>query len=389
MENLPVPRIALFLLVVNLVSISIHAYVGSRILAVLPPASLAAKLVWPALTTLFFLMIATLFVARVAPPSIWSKSVVVAGFTWMGLAFLLLAAGFAGDLSGLLLRFAGWILQQDLSVQSRWIRAAFLVAAPLAAVHGIFQALRPPQIREIEIPVAGLAHEWDGVRIAHVTDTHIGPILGKAWTEDLVRRVDSTKPDIVVHTGDLVDGTVGALRNAVEPLSRLKGREGTFFVTGNHEGYSGIGPWCDQMRAWGWDVLANETRILSRHGARLAIAGITDAHEGGLRHGTAPDVVEALRGVPSDVPVVLLAHQPVQALLAQGKGVSLQLSGHTHGGQIWPFNLLVRLQQPMVSGYARVGDVPVFTSRGAGFWGPPMRIGARAEVPILVLRRKV
>jgi hypothetical protein len=119
----------------------------------------------------------------------------------------------------------------------------------------------------------------------------------------------------------------------------------------------------------------------------LAIAGITDAHER-LPTGTPPDIAQALLGVPSDVTVILLAHQPVQALRAQGKGVSLQLSGHTHGGQIWPFNVLVRLQQPMVSGYARVGDVPVFTSRGAGFWGPPMRIGASAEVPILVLRRK-
>jgi uncharacterized protein len=380
-------RIAIFLLVVNVLSISIHAYVGSRILAVLPHASLAAKFVWPVLSALFFVIIATPFVARAAAPSIWTKAVVVVGFSWMGLVFLLLVAGFAGDLSAILLRLAGWTLRQDLSTVSRWIRVVFLVSAPLAAVHGIFQALRPPEIREIEIPVAGLAREWDGVRIAHVTDTHIGPILGRTWTEDLVRRVDSAKPDIVVHTGDLVDGSVGALREAVEPLARLKGREGTFFVTGNHEGYSGIGPWCDQMRAWGWDVLNNEHRILSRQGARLAIAGITDAHER-LPTGTPPDIAQALLGVPSDVPVILLAHQPVQALRAQGKGVSLQLSGHTHGGQIWPFNLLVRLQQPMVAGYARVGDVPVFTSRGAGFWGPPMRIGASAEVPILVLRRK-
>jgi uncharacterized protein len=387
MENLPSSRIAVFLLVVNVVSISIHAYVGSRILAAMPPASPAPRFVWPVLAGLYFLMVAALFLARTGHPSIWTKSVVAAGFAWMGLAFLLLAAGLAGDLSGALLRLAAWMSGQDLSSISRWIRLGLLACAPLAAVHGIFQALRPPEIREIEIPVAGLAPAWDGVRIAHVTDTHIGPILGRSWTEDLVRRVDSARPDIVVHTGDLVDGSVGALRAEVEPLARLQGREGTFFVTGNHEGYSGIAPWCAQMRSWGWDVLANESRIVSRGGDRLAIAGITDAHEGALRDGTAPDVVRALRGMPADVPVVLLAHQPVQALQAQGMGVSLQLSGHTHGGQIWPFHFLVRLQQPMVAGYARVGDVPVFTSRGAGFWGPPLRIGARAEVPILVLRK--
>ena len=237
--------------------------------------------------------------------------------------------------------------------------------------------------------IPNLPPEFDGYRIAHVTDTHVGRILGRSWTADLARRVDSAAPDLVVHTGDLVDGTVEGMGRAVEPISRMRGKDGTFFVTGNHEAYSGIAPWVRFVQGMGWTVLANRHVLLHRGGAALCLDGITDAHEGGLVGGTAPDARAALSGVPAGMPVLLLAHQPRQALQAQGLGVSLQLSGHTHGGQLWPFHYLVRLQQPMVSGLARIGNVQVFTSRGAGFWGPPLRLFAPPEIPILVLRSSV
>jgi uncharacterized protein len=386
-ENLPVWRIAVFLAIVNAISIAVHYYVGSRVMAALPRGAAVSRFVWPAVSGLFLLLVAAMFLSRAAPPTIWTKAIVVGGHVWMGLMFLLLVAGFVGDLVGWWLRLIGWLSSQDLSEATRWTRLALLALAPLAAFHGVVQALRPPLIHEVEIPIPGLAPQWDGLRIAHLTDTHVGPILGQGWIEDLVRRVDSSKPDIVVHTGDLIDGKVEGLREAMAPMGRLRGKVGTYFVTGNHEGYSGIQPWCVQMRAWGWDVLTNEHRLLSRDGFALAVAGITDAREDGQLGGAVPDVARALEGVPAGVPVLLLAHQPRQAFEAAGHGVSLQLSGHTHGGQIWPFGFLVRLQQPMVAGYAKIGGVPVFTSRGAGFWGPPMRIGSRAEVPIVVLRK--
>lgn len=383
---MPTWKIAVFLVIVNAISIAVHAYVGSRIMAALPTGSSATKFVWPVLSGLFLLLIGAMFLSRSEHPPIGLKAILVGGYVWMGLLFLLLVAGLVGDLVGGGLWAVGRLSGQNLSDTARWARAAFLALAPLAAFHGVVQALRPPLIHEIEISIPGLAPQWDGLRIAHLTDTHVGPILGRDWVDDLVRRVDSAKPDIVVHTGDLIDGTVDGLREKLSPLERLKGRVGTYFVTGNHETYSGVRPWCDQMRTWGWDVLNNENRILSRDGFPLAIAGITDARESAASNGTSPDVAKALEGVPEGAPVVLLAHQPRQAFQAAGRSVSLQLSGHTHGGQLWPFHYLVRLQQPVVAGYAKVGDVPVFTSRGAGFWGPPLRIGARAEVPILVLR---
>jgi len=385
-DNLPWWRIAVFLLVVNLISISLHAYVGARVASLLPVGSWGVKAVWIATWMLFATLIAGMFLSRASIPALAVKAIVVTGFVWMGVLFLLFTASLLGDAAGLLGKLAGIVSGVDPGQWVRGIRLALLASVPLVALYGIWQALRPPAIHEVEVRVPGLPKQWDGARVAHLTDTHVGPILGRGWVEDLVRRVDSAKPDIVVHTGDLVDGSVKGLRDALEPLSRLRGREGTFFVTGNHEGYSGITSWCEQMRVWGWDVLTNENRILSRDGANLAVVGVTDAHEGAMRGGIAPDVAKAVSNLPGGMPRILLAHQPLQAFQAQGHGISLQLSGHTHGGQIWPFNFLVRLQQPMVAGFATIGDVRVFTSRGAGFWGPPLRVGAPSEVPILILR---
>ncbi len=387
MQGIPWFRLVIFLVVVNVISLSVHAFAGFRLTSVMPPGSVGARSVWILLGLLFLTLNAGMFLSRMAHPPLWARTVTVTGFVWMGVVFLILSTGFGADLLSGVIRFIGWLSGRDFSSLLWWNRVGFLLVVPFATLYGTFQALRPPQIHEVEIRIPNLAKEWEGVRIAHLTDTHVGPILGRSWVEDLVRRVDSAKPDIVVHTGDLVDGSVESLRDALEPLSRLRGREGTFFVTGNHEGYSGIKPWSQQMRLWGWDVLANERRILSRKDAQLVMAGVTDAHEGGIRGGLAPDVGSALAGIPPDVPVILLAHQPKQAIQAQGHRVSLQLSGHTHGGQIWPFHYLVRLQQPMNAGLERIGDVLVFTSRGAGFWGPPLRIGSPAEVPILVLRK--
>lgn len=386
MNNLPWWRIVVFLSVVLTISISLHAYAGSRIASLFPTDSWLARSVWIAVWTLFATLVTGMFLSRAALPHFAAKAVVVTGFVWMGVLFLLFAASLAGDLAGGLARLVQVVTGAETAALVRIVRIGLLGMVPLAAAYGIRQALRPPAIHEIEVRIPGLPKEWESTRIAHLTDTHVGPILGRAWVEDLVRRVDSAKPDIVVHTGDMVDGPVARLRDALEPLSRLHGREGTFFVTGNHEGYSGISSWCEQMRTWGWDVLTNESRILSRDGAQLAIVGVTDAHEGAMHGGISPDVGKAVAGLSDSIPRILLAHQPSQVFQAQGHGIGLQLSGHTHGGQIWPFHFLVRLQQPMVAGFARIGDVLVFTSRGAGFWGPPLRVGAPPEVPILVLR---
>jgi hypothetical protein len=384
---MPISRIVVFLLVVQGLSLLLHWHVGSRLAEVLGLSGPGSKVLWAILGLLYLSIPAAFALARSTRFGLAGDVLVWIGYAWMGIVFLLLAGTLAADLLGLLARGLGWILGQDLSGSIRILRATGLAVGLLGSIAGLKGALSAPEIHDVEVAIPNLPSPFDGYRIAHVTDTHVGRILGSAWTSALARRVDSAAPDLVVHTGDLVDGTVEGMGPAVGMFARMRGKDGAFFVTGNHEAYSGIAPWVRFVQGMGWTVLANRHALIRRGAATLCIAGVTDAHEGGVVGGTAPDVRAALSGVPAGVPVILLAHQPRQALQAQNLGVSLQLSGHTHGGQLWPFHYLVRLQQPTISGLARIGDVQVFTSRGAGFWGPPLRLFAPPEIPILVLRK--
>jgi predicted MPP superfamily phosphohydrolase len=191
---------------------------------------------------------------------------------------------------------------------------------------------------------------------------------------------------VVVVTGDLVDGSVDRLRHAVAPLVELKARHGCFFVTGNHEYYSGAVAWCRHLTTLGLRVLRNERVEIGRDGCVFDLAGIDDYSAHGFGHGHGADLARAVEGRDRSRALVLLAHQPRAVAEAQRHGVDLQLSGHTHGGQIWPFHLLVRLQQPVVSGLVKLGQTFLYVSNGTGYWGPPMRLGAPAEVTEIVLR---
>ena len=213
-----------------------------------------------------------------------------------------------------------------------------------------------------------------------ITDLHIGPLLRKEWVEGVVERVRALKPDVVAITGDLVDGTVDELREHVAPLARLaEAPRGVYFSTGNHEYYSGVDEWLQYLPSLGIRPLSNE-RVQIAPG--LDIAGI---HDPTGRGRYAPDLGRALDGRDARTPVVLLAHQPRQFREAARSGVALTLSGHTHGGQIWPFSWLVALVQPYIAGLHRRGDAQLYVSRGTGFWGPPMRVFAPAEIAVLRL----
>lgn len=352
-----------------------HALVGWRLaswLALHPPLRHA---LWGFLALAGVLSFVGQILARqgVAPFVAW------AGAFWMGLLFLLFTAVLAGEILGW-----GAILARLPPGVVRAVRVIPVVLALVGSVWAVRNALADPLVHEIEVSVAGLDPAFDGYRLAHVTDTHLGPILGRPWMERLAARIDSARPDLVVHTGDLVDGPVERLADDVEPWGRLRGRDGALFVTGNHDVYSGARSWSAHVASLGVVVLRNSAFVVRRGGANLVVGGIPDLQERGFGTGV-PDPAQAFRDAPEGARI-LLAHQPVQARDAQGLGVGLQLSGHTHGGQIWPFGFLVRLAQPVISGLGRVGDVPVFVSRGAGFWGPPLRLFSFPEVPILVLR---
>ncbi|GAA1270518.1 metallophosphoesterase [Saccharothrix xinjiangensis] len=267
---------------------------------------------------------------------------------------------------------------------ARSLAAAGGVAAAGVVGYGATQALGDPRVNRVPIALDKLDPRLSGYRIAVVSDLHLGPLLGREHTERLVRMINEQQADLVAIVGDLVDGTVERLGEAAAPLRDLTSTHGSFFVTGNHEYYSGAEPWLTELERLGVNPLRNERLAIERAGAAFDLAGVNDVN--GESFGDAPDYARALDGRDTSRPVVLLAHQPVQVREAAKHGVDLQLSGHTHGGQMFPFHLLVGLQQPVRSGLETVDGTRVYTSNGAGFWGPPVRVGAPPEIAVVELR---
>ena len=264
---------------------------------------------------------------------------------------------------------------------------AVLALAVAASAIGFAGARRTARVVRVTVPVAGLAPALDGFTIAQLSDVHVGPTIRRREVEAIVERVNALDADLVAITGDLVDGSVAELADEVAPLAGLASKEGTFFVTGNHDYYAGAASWIGHLRRLGMRVLLNEHVPVSRGGAELVVAGVTDVSAGHFDRSHASDPVRALAGSPSGAFRLLLAHQPRSAPAAAAAGADLQLSGHTHGGQFWPWNHFVRLQQPFTAGLAKLGRMWVYTSRGTGYWGPPKRVGAPSEITLLTLRR--
>jgi hypothetical protein len=249
---------------------------------------------------------------------------------------------------------------------------------------GLANALGPPDLLRVPIRLPKLNPAFDGFRIAVVSDIHLGPLSGRAHTERIVRMINETSPDLVAVVGDLADGTVGELGPAAAPLRDLASREGTFFVTGNHEYFEEPFEWLRELDRLGVNTLRNENTVIRRGDGAFDLAGVNDLSGRSVDDG--PDFDRALSGRDSSRPTVLLAHQPVQVSEAAKRGVDLQLSGHTHGGQLWPFHYIVKLQQGAVAGLSTVDNTQLYVTRGAGFWGPPVRVGAPPDITVLTLR---
>jgi predicted MPP superfamily phosphohydrolase len=253
---------------------------------------------------------------------------------------------------------------------------------------GVWSAVRPVEVKRLTVRLRKLPEALRGLRLVQLTDMHVGPTIGRNFVEDIVSKVNQLDADIVAITGDLIDGSVEELGDAVRPLGRLRAKHGTYFVTGNHEYYSGADEWLTFLLEIGVRPLRNEHVEVGDNGASIHVAGVDDwtAHQFGNGHGA--DMSRALQGRDETKPVVLLAHQPVHFDQAREHGVDLQISGHTHGGQIFPFGFLTRLVQPFLSGLHRRGDSQIYVSSGTGYWGPPMRIAAPSEITLIELERE-
>ncbi|WP_030812064.1 metallophosphoesterase [Streptomyces sp. NRRL S-337] len=262
---------------------------------------------------------------------------------------------------------------------SRAVAAGASLAATAAVGYGTATTFRGPSVKRVTVPLAKLPRAAHGFRIAVVSDIHLGPILGRAHTRRVVETVNRTSPDLIAVVGDLVDGSVADLGPAAEPLRELRARHGAFFVTGNHEYYSGAAQWVDHVRELGVHPLENARTALPG----FDLAGVNDL-AGATEH-AGPDYELALGDRDPARAVVLMAHQPVTIHDTVRYGVDLQLSGHTHGGQMWPFTYVAEATNPTVAGLERYGDTQLYVTRGAGAWGPPVRLGAPPDVTVIEL----
>ncbi|MFI7395731.1 metallophosphoesterase [Streptomyces tendae] len=272
--------------------------------------------------------------------------------------------------------------------RARIVTWAVLGVSAVLLTWGYAEARRVPRVRRLEVRLPRLGAGLDGLRVALVTDTHYGPLDRARWSARVCETVNTLEADLVCHTGDIADGTAERRRAQAVPLGTVRATHARVYVTGNHEYYSEAQGWVDLMAELGWEPLRNRHLLLERGGDTLVVAGVDDvtAEASGLA-GHRAHLTGALSGADPDLPVLLLAHQPAFVDRAAAAGIDLQLSGHTHGGQIWPFHHLVRLDQPALAGLSRHGThTLLYTSRGTGFWGPPFRVFAPSEITLLVLR---
>ncbi len=392
-------RYAVFWVGIALIGL-LHFYIGSRLLPAMP-LSEAGRAIGALLLTLNALLLpAGLFTRRLKSPGLkrlfiwtslllmgWGSSLLVLTVlrdAVLGLASLssdLLPATFDAstfDVS----TFDGTDFATDTATAVPFL-------ALILTVIGFINARKRARIVDVDVPIDNLPDALHGFTIAQISDIHVGPTIKHDYLDRIVDAVNALEPHVIAITGDLVDGSVKSLAAHTKPLKRLKARHGSYFVTGNHEYYSGAHAWIDELKQLGLKVLLNEHVLLTHGEARLVLAGVTDytAHHFDPSHRSCPHT--ALAGAPADVGArVLLAHQPRSAAAAASAGFDLQLSGHTHGGQFLPWNFFVRLQQPFTAGLNRLNTLWVYTSRGTGYWGPPKRLGAPSEITRLRLVRR-
>jgi predicted MPP superfamily phosphohydrolase len=278
---------------------------------------------------------------------------------------------------------------EDLSRRGFLVKATsfgIVTAAALSTGVGVAEASQIPEVKEVSVPLPHLPRGFEGFRIVQITDLHVNPTFRRPSVEGIVEVVNRLSPHVVVLTGDLVDGSVDQLSYDVAPLGRLRSTHGNFFVTGNHEYYSGVLEWIDELERLGFTVLLNEHRIITGDPGLMLLAGVTDYRGGGAGlpdHRSDPQ--KALAGSPPADIKILLAHQPKSIFDAAIAGYDLQISGHTHGGQFFPWLLLVGLSQPYLSGLHQHKNTQIYVSRGTGYWGPPVRVGAPSEITLLKL----
>lgn len=370
-----------------LFSLAFHGFIGWRLVVPLE-FSLALQIgLWSLLLASAWLVPAALIGQRFPHPR-WQPVIAWSGFLCMGLVSTLFVLTLLRDALLIGLWLAQWIsgFDPDFATIRQSTALTVWAASVLISIAGFWNARRTPAIREVKVPIADLPEGLQGFTIAQISDIHVGPTIKRDYLQGIVDRVNRIGADMVALTGDLVDGRVKWLRDQVAPLQELRSRHGTFFVTGNHEYYSNAHEWIAHLQQLGLRVLLNEHVVLQHENDALVVAGVADfsAHHFDEEHRSDPKA--AVADAPDHASTrILLAHQPRSIFAALEADFQLQLSGHTHGGQFLPWNWFVPLQQPFTAGLHWHEKQWIYISRGTGYWGPPKRFGAPAEITRLVL----
>jgi predicted MPP superfamily phosphohydrolase len=386
-------QILVFLGIIYFITAFIHTYFWWRMVG-----STDLPQPWFTLVTVVLIILAVSFPApffarRYLSPA-WSRIISRILYVWMGLTLLLLTGFVITDV----IRLASFAFQYWFSPHPetfttshhlslfRSLTLGVGLGAVGLAVYSMKAAAQGPVVKKLKIPLKRLPPELSGTLLVQISDLHVGEQIGRDYVSKVVTIVNQLKPDIVAITGDLVDGSVAHLRKHVAPLAELNSTHGVYFVTGNHEYYSGVEEWLSYLPKLGITVLRNERVTIGNGQGSFDLAGVDDSSNPNLTKAPGESVAQALKDLDPKREVILLAHQPKEIFAAASHGVGLQLSGHTHGGQIWPFKFLVRLSQPYISGLAKHQNTYIYVNHGTGFWGPPMRLGSNSEITLIELQ---
>ncbi len=393
---MPLQIIIFFSIVTVVCSLGI-TYIGKRLIKPMAWSKKQKRIAWIILSSIFLLPVFSTIFSRVSG----GTGSTFSWITYVGLGFISFVFTF------LFLRDAGLLMTNIfqkiysfVKPQTQLIdnsRRQFLLqstnlgvigAAAIATSYGIYEARKTPGIVRIDIPIARLPKEFDGFTIAQISDIHAGLTVDKKWIETVVEEVQKQSPDLIAFTGDMADGSVVNLERDVASLGELHAPFGKFFTTGNHEYYSGAIQWIKHAEHLGYDVLMNEHRAIEKNGSKIILAGVTDYSAGQFYKDQTSDPHKAIERAPNGAAKILMAHQPRTLYQMNDLDFDLVLNGHTHGGQFFPWNYLATLGQPFIKGLHKWGEKTwVYVSKGTGYWGPPVRLGARSEITALTLRK--
>lgn len=393
----------IWIIIVLTTATLLTGYLGWRLVNPAPLSRGQKLMAWFTIALLLFGQRFTWFIRRDGMQGMVSTAIDWIGFIFLGFVSILIILMLVRDVPILFTRTLAWLntlfvkrSKRPYFIEPNRDRRRFMLNATNTALlavsipvsgYAIFEARRRPTVVYNELPIADLPAGLDGFTIAQISDTHAGPTIREDWLQVVVDEVNALGADLIVHTGDIVDGTVPALSDAVQPLADLSAPNGVWFCTGNHEYYSGVEPWIDKLSSLGLTPLLNENTLIESGDGKLLLAGVTDLRGEGIHPAHVSSPSKAKENAPDHDVSLLLAHQPRSINAAAQAGFDIQLSGHTHGGQYFPYTLAVHLFQPYVRGLHLHDDTLIYVNVGTGYWGPPMRLGTQPEITLHTLKR--